>query len=143
MPRMLLFCPCENVLVGQGENASLIVILHQVQMILPAEVPDPIPPNAAAPFKWQIFAQYECDPTDAGVKFEQQIKMVKGNTTTLESTADFVPEANKPIHRMIASLTFFPLVPAGLYRLVLSLRRAGEQEWGKVGDYPFEVTYQR
>jgi hypothetical protein len=140
---MLLFCPCETVLFGQGDNASLIVIMHQLQLTIPAEVPDPIPANAAAPMKWQIFAQYECDPTDVGVRFEQQIKMVQGNITTLESIADFVPEANKPIHRMVASLTFFPLVAAGNYRLVLSLRKAEEQGWNKVGDYPFEVIYNR
>lgn len=143
MPRMLLFCPCETVLFGQGDNASLIVILHKVQMTLPPEVPDPIPPNAAAPFKWQIFSQWECDPTEVGIRFEQQIKLARENAVVFESIADFIPEANKPIHRMVASLTFFPLAPAGNYRLILSLRQAGEQQWNKFGDYPFEIEYQR
>lgn len=143
MPRLLLFCPCESVLFSQGDNASLIVILHTLILTLPPEVPDPIPENSATQMKWHVFAQWECAPAEVGQQFEQEIKMVGHDVVALNAISTFTPEAGRAILRSVANLTFFPLVPAGSYRLVLSLRRAGEQQWQESGTYPVEVQYQR
>ena len=144
MPRLLIFAPCENVLISQGSSASLIVILHRID--LSGDIPEPIPENTATQMKWHIFAQWETEPEETGVKFEQKIEMSSKDGTMVPSIAgiaEFVPEAGKPVHRMIVNLTFFPIIPAGFYRLRLSLRRSDQQgEWIPHGDYPLEISYQ-
>jgi hypothetical protein len=71
MPRLSILSPCENVILGQDNNASIIVIIHQVRMQLPPDVPDPIPPGSVSPMTWYVFAQWEILPGEVGQHFEQ------------------------------------------------------------------------
>src|SRR4051812_32414762 len=134
MPKILVFVPCEHVLIGQDNAASLIVLMHQFTLTPGADVPDPIPPNSATSMKWFIFAQWEAAPNEVGMTFEQKVQLVDRDNqqTGLQVIGEFIPEADKPLHRMIANLTFLPLLPAGDYRLQLFLRRAGAPMWGDV-----------
>jgi hypothetical protein len=139
MPRLLLFAPCQRVLIGQDNLISLIEIMNEIT--LSGEIPDPLPERAATQMKWSIFAQWEASNEDIGQRFEQRIQMVRDDVVAFESMADFTIEAGKPVHRMVANLTFFPLVPGGAYRMLLSIRRSGTEEWEQAGDYPFNVIY--
>ncbi len=139
MPRLLAFMPCELVLIGQDNLVSLIQIMNEVT--LSGDFPNPLPPKAAMPLKWSVFAQWEASDEEAGQQFEQRIQMVRDDVMAFESMSNFTIEAGKPVHRMIANLTFFPLVSGGLYRMRLSVRRSGTEEWQQAGDYPFNVVY--
>lgn len=146
MPKLSLFTPCENVILSQDNNASLIQLLSHIKLTLPPEVPDPIPPHSAAPMKWFIYAQWECSPDEVGIRFEQKIDMVNelGEAAAdFQLLGSFIPEAEKPIHRMIASLVFIPLYPPGQYRLRVSIRRAGEERWNLAEDQRLDILHER
>ncbi len=143
MPKLNVFAPCENVLIGQSQDASLIVLLHQLTHTLGDEVPDPIPAGAATQMKWYVFAQWEKLDGDDAEHFEQKISFVNSDKKeTFTSVTEF-SFGDKPLQRMIAQFTFFPLVPEGHYRLKVLLRKQGEQQWQEHGDYPMEILYKR
>lgn len=146
-PRLLIFLPCDNVLITEGSNtASLIVVLDQIQLgATTGEMPDPLPANAAAPMRWFIYSQWFVGPEHVGVKFEQKLQMVdsQGTPLPLVGTSEFVPQAGKTVHRVIAALSFFPIVESGMYKLRAFIRQVGEEEWHEAGDYPFMVILNR
>jgi hypothetical protein len=141
MPKLLMFAPCETVLIGQDGNASLIVLLQQFMF---QDRPDPIPPNTITQMKWHIFSEWEASPDEVGVSFEQKIELLNAAQEVqghFQLMATFIPEAGKPLHRMIANLTFLPVISEGQYRLYLSIRRVGEENWVVVADYPLRISY--
>jgi hypothetical protein len=148
MPKLLVFTPCETVIIGQNDSASLIVLLHQITFGTIPNLADPPPAGAAAQLKWNIFSQWECAENEVGQIFEHKVEMVSSanNAQIFESISDFTPEAGKPLHRMLANLVFFPLVAQGNYRLKVYLRKANQEPpaaWDLRGDHPLEVLYQR
>ena len=143
MPRLLLFAPCDNVLVSAPHNSvSLIIVISEVTF--PSESPKTVAekPTAAA-MRWFVFSQWEFAADEAGFEFEQKIEMVgeRKSAPLMENISAFKAEEGKPIHRMIAQLFAFPMVAGGPYRLILSLRAKGGESWMQVGDYPIQISY--
>ncbi len=139
MPRLLLFTPCENVLISENSNVSLINVMNEVTLTPSERLPDPLPEGAATPMRWFLLSQWEILPEDIGRTFEQRITLSNDQRTPLEGITQFTPEQNKILHRLIARLDHFPLIPSGNYRLKLFLRLAGEQTWQEVSSHPFNV----
>ena len=140
MPRALLFAVCDNVLVGQDNSVSLIQITNQ--FLLSGDIPNPIPPNSATQMRWYVFAEWEILEDEFEQDFEQRVRLMRDEQTMFETFSDFRTEQGKIIHRMIGGLTFFPLIPGGLYRMHLDLRRSGAQNpWQNAAQYPLEVIY--
>lgn len=139
MPRLLVFLPCELVLLDQDNSVSVIHMMNEVT--LSGDFPDPLPARAAVQVRWSTFAQWEASAEEVGQHFEQRVQMVRDGVVAFENMSDFTIEAGKPIHRMISNFTFFPIVPGGAYRLGISIRRVGTEEWQECGDYPLTVVY--
>lgn len=141
MPKLLVFAPCERVILGQGDNsASLIVIIQQVQFQGPAGMPAP-PPGAGVAARFSIYSQWHKLPTDGEKTFEQRIVLsFENENPVLEATAEF--QMTERLHRVIANVMALPFIHPGEYSLKLFLREKGEQNWGNpVADYPFEVAH--
>ncbi len=137
MPKLLILAPCDNVLINKEfESASLVVILTQIAY---PERPDPIPENALAPMRWFIFCQWIMLPEDVGVTFEQRIQMEIGTPLSLDNIMEFTGEAGKVHLRMIASLLGFPILQDGIYDLIVSYRKKGEENWIAASSYPLKV----
>ena len=142
----LVFVPCQTVIIGKDNNASLIVLLHQIHVQIPAEAPDPLPEKAAFPMGWHVFCQWETAPEEIGTTFEQRIQLLNMSgelQADFDSVSPFVPEKKKPIHRVIANLNLFPVLAEGHYRLRLSLRKSGDKDWSVSGDHPLQIIHKR
>lgn len=142
MPRLLLFAPCDNVLVAgdASQSASLIIVLTQI--IFQGPIPTNLPPNPVAPMRWSTFSQWEMANDEAGVRFTQRIKLVAPDGSEAYSNVlDFVGEQNKPIHRLVTTNFGFPVLPEGTYRLLMSLTRSGEENWSDLADYPLQIVF--
>jgi hypothetical protein len=96
-----------------------------------------------APLRWFVFSQWEFESSEAGLEFEQKIEMIGDDKDVplIENIAAFTAQEGKPIHRMVAQLFAFPIVPSGWYRVHLSIRPKGGENWMRVGDYPIQVMY--
>jgi hypothetical protein len=140
MPRLLIFAPCERVILGQGDNsASLIVVIQQLQFHLPKG--QEIPKDAGAAARFAIFSQWHKSAGDEGKTFEQRILfVVNDEKTRLEAVMEFqMPDR---LYRLIANINVMPVLQPGEYSLKLFVREKGEREWGEaVADYPIEVVH--
>ncbi len=141
MPRLLLFAPCDNVLLsGETQSASLIIVLSQI--VFQAALPDPLPPNAAAPMRWCTFSQWEMGESEVGIEHAQKVSLIgPDGSEKIANTVTFIGEQDKPVHRVVVTNFGFPIVAAGIYRLKLSYQRTGEESWVDAADYPLQISY--
>ena len=75
MPKLLLFAPCDNVLLsGEMQSASLIIVLSEI--VFQGNLPDPLPENAASPMRWSTFTQWKVDQSEVGTQYTQKVTLV-------------------------------------------------------------------
>jgi hypothetical protein len=137
MPKLLIFAPCEKVLVDElTHTVTLIGVLQEIHYKLPPGTAAP-QPNSLLPLNWQIISLWqEEDPADAGVEFEQRV--------VLENSAGQVLFANevkwrftRPSQRMVANV---PGLPIGSRRLMLRLfYRVPPSQWLEAASFPIEL----
>jgi hypothetical protein len=144
MPHLLTLLPCEKVLTGERQTVSLITILSEFHFVL--REPDALkgaPPNAAIPFNWAIFMQWERQPDDPNgqFEFEQSLTIVSdAGVTPFKHVAKFVFE-NVAIQRYVGAFDIIPILPAGRYEISLEWRRDPSSSWIEAGRYPVRVAY--
>jgi hypothetical protein len=138
MPKLLLFAPCEKVLVDEATHTtSLIVVLQEIHYKLPPGTPA-LQPNAALPLQWSIVSLWqEEDPADAGVEFEQRI-VLENNAGVALVTTDVKWKFTRPNHRIVANV---PGLPLGSRKLLikLSYRVPPSRDWIEAASFPLEV----
>lgn len=139
MPNLLIFAPCDNVLISKDtESVSLVVIMTQVAF--PGPLPENLPENPHAPMRWFVFSQWSLAEDEVGRIFEQRIQLTRGQQIFFSAEQAFEGQAERTHHRMVGAFNSFPLIPPGECQLVLSLREAGNEEWQTVSTYPLLVT---
>src|SRR5260370_11142903 len=74
MPRLLAFLPCEKVIIGQDGNPSVISILQQFNVPLPAGAK--VDPHSMGMFRWDIFSLWERLAGDEEKEFEQRCELI-------------------------------------------------------------------
>ena len=138
MPNLLLMVPCEVVVIAENGLPTLVNILSEFTM---GGLPEIVPQQAAIPYRWFIFSEWQLAPEDLHNNWEQRVRLtnVAGVNTGLDHIAEMIPDPNKPLHRMIATLNFFPILPQGNYALEISIRRSGQPNWEVRQLYPLSV----
>jgi hypothetical protein len=142
LPRLLLFAPCERVLIDRFSNAaSLIGVVQDLRFDLP--VPERIPRSAKFAFPWQLFALWLREPEDEGKRFEQLCELVlPDGEVAMQARATF--SLDKRTHRQIMAVPgFAPAKPwDGECRLRLSVREDAEgSHWHSVAEYPILLQF--
>lgn len=137
MPSLLLFAPCEKLLVDeQSHSTSLIGILQEIHYKLPPGAQ--LQPNALLPMNWSVVSIWqEEEPADSGVEFEQRIVLENtGGKIFLENTVKWKFE--KPSHRIVGNV---PGLPIGSRKLTLKLsyRASLSRDWHEVASFPLEL----
>ena len=137
MPKLMLFAPCERVIVEEGSNTVSLISLIQM---LTASVPKGVDPKAIALQRWSVLTIWERESSDESKHFEQRIVVRDPNgSTALEALAEF--KVTRDFHRNIAMIEGFPLAVPGRYVLVLSLRETGQHDWAVLADYPMTLKH--
>jgi hypothetical protein len=135
MPKLLLFTPCEKIIIdSEGGTLTLVSITHQIRYAaMPGEE---VPANAAIPLQWTIVSMWEKEPGDEEIQFEQRFTIIrKDETIVLEQLIPWKFE--KEVQRVFLRVVGFPIV-TGRLRLILWLRKSGEQ-WTEMASCPLEV----
>ena|SRR5579871_3094634 len=137
MPKLLLFAPCEKLLIDeQTKTISLIVILQEIHYKIPPGTQ--IQPGAMLPMQWSIVTLWrEEEPQDSHVEFEQQL-LIEGSGGDILSTNEARFKFTAPSHRMIAHV---PGIPLGSRKINVRLayRVAGVKDWIPLASYPIEL----
>lgn len=138
MPKLLLFSPCDKVIINRETNtATLVDVLERVEFVRPSDVQ--VPPKVMFPMKWDVLTCWEREPDDHGVEFSQRIGLISpDNQSLFENDATWHFETL--LHRTIAHIYGFPFTTPGTCRLNLSLSRVGSQEWIDITSFPIEFS---
>lgn len=139
MPNLLLFAPCQKVIInGQDNTVSLIGLLENVTV----SVEDgSVSENAVAPSPWDVIVIWERLPEDMGILYDQRIQLLLADgNESLESVVQF-EMAERTIRNML-NIRGFPIGQAGSCALRLSIREANTgEDWRVLAGYPITVSY--
>lgn len=141
MPRLLIFAPCEKVIIGQGDNnVSLIGILQGLQVNPRPEGPSEIPANAILPMSWTIFTMWQKEAEDERIAYTQRVALISPtDRVLLESVTAFAMERDS--HRIANNLIGFPIGEAGPHTLKVWLRRGDSGDWKEISSFPLLITH--
>lgn len=143
MPRLLLFIPCEKVILSSEDNtASLITILETLQIHVTSDGESSSKQPVIIPLRWCAVTMWAWNQEDEGKQFEQDVRLFNATgELILNGITPFSKVQENPKHRIINNLTGFPLREPGEYSLALFLREVGNSKWIKKADYQIIVSY--
>ncbi|HZI17302.1 MAG TPA: hypothetical protein VEY09_01775 [Pyrinomonadaceae bacterium] len=141
MPKLLMFAPCDRVIINKRDNTtSLISIIEAFSIDIPegTKLRDE---EMKIPIKWSVLSLWERQHGEEGKQFEQRTQLVLPNgKQALDGSTmlDFVSTSNR--FRAVNEVVGFPVSPAGACVLKLSIREVGQEAWQDVADYSIFIT---
>lgn len=141
MLRLLIFAPCEKVIIAEGGQSSVIGIVEMVRVVIGN---DPLPANALIPFKWSFLTLwYREQDVEEPIQYQEQIRLIRPDGTEAGITGDAEFEVNNAF-RNFRQHGDVPVLPAGIqgqYLLKLFLRRVGNEQWEEKGAFPIVIEH--
>jgi len=140
MPKLLIFVPCERVIVSGSEGgdntASLIAILEGVEVL------KKVPLDAAVPKPWVIFSLWTRSNGDEDKNYEQICDMVApSGKVAITSTLQFRFALRN--HRINVHVNGLPIGEDGTYLLILYLQEVGKPETKtEYATFPISVSHE-
>jgi hypothetical protein len=137
MAQLLVFAPCERIIVEHGSSGvSLISLLQEVTVAPPMEG---LAADAVAPTVWYVLSMWFREHDEPIEALHQRIAVQSPSGKVLtEIFTDF--ELTKVSHRNIAVIQGLPVGEPGCYRLRLSLK-SKDGEWAEIASYPIELKH--
>src|SRR5260370_10196220 len=96
--KLLVFAPCEKVIIDHKGNPSLISLMQKITVQIPAGDLEKLPPTAMAPMTWYVFTHWLIEENEMGREFVQRVDVVLPNKEVLAGKG--------------SSITFKPTDPA-------------------------------
>ena len=139
MPKLLIFAPCEKVIVAQDNTVSMVTILEGLTVQVPKD--KPAPPDASFPMKWAILTVWQRQEGDEGKEFEEKCDLLSEQGRSL-ITASVKFRLSKRFNRVVMQIVGFPLQP-GQCEIKMYIREAdATSEWKEVAEYPLRLRLQ-
>jgi hypothetical protein len=142
-PRLLLFVPCDRVIIDQeSQGFSLISVFQNIRMLPP---PENAPDTYAVPLQWHVVTMlYQESDDDTDMQFEMFCDLVGPDDKVqiaMVTRVEFTRQ--KRTFRNIARVGGFPVSRGGgRYWLNLSIQRPGSnEERYAVARYPITITF--
>jgi hypothetical protein len=139
MLKVLIFVPCQNVIVGQDNNSSIISVIESLNINVATDFPE----DAALPISWKILTlwhRYENAPEE--VIYQQRIEGVAANgKTIIEGEQDFTVSNSHVNIRNILEIEGFPIGISGQLNCRLLLRRKGDESWQLASEFPIGIIH--
>jgi hypothetical protein len=140
MPKLLLFAACEQVITDVTNTLSLMKLLQEITVNLPAGVPSP-PGNAGSPMQWSVVSIFAQQPGDSTKRFEHYVTLTTSGGQILVQTPISLFELKTDQHRIIGQVMGFPIGYADTLQLKCFLREKGNTNWNECGSYPIKVIW--
>lgn len=144
MPKLILFAVCEKVILDSVGNASIINLIHGIEVASTPQgtIIGPIPKNAISPNPWCIYAGWKPVLDDTGKEFFQKIEILWPDGTVFNmSESSFRFEANRN-HQVTTNLVGFPAGQTGDVTIRLWLERDGRRI-GDINSWTVAVTHKQ
>jgi hypothetical protein len=138
MPELLILTPCEKVLIDEGKNPTLIVLIENIETHIPAG--STIPAKVTIPKEWAIFTLWKRKPEEQATRHYKQIcELVPPKDAPkirLEVEFDFADRLHRVIHRVVG----FPVGVPGIALLTVWLEENGSAVTDTFS-YPMQVNH--
>src|SRR6266536_1373598 len=128
MPKLLIFAPCEKVIISGEEigdgSSSLITILQSINVEVSEETDKT---TLSGPMTWYIFSLWQMQTDDAEKAYEQHFEYVAPSGKLLFNLkTEF--STTKPYQRVVSKIIGMPLFEHGEYKLTLRLGEVGKPD---------------
>lgn len=143
MPKLLLFAPCEKVIISPDGRMSLTTIVEAFNVSMSTGEYDNLPDDAFAPITWHVVANWsrEDNADEEPAHWQQRIQVfTPSGRVSADSVTNFDLVSN-PGMRNVLKVNGFPIKPLGRYKITVSLRKAGDNDaaWQEIASYPVKV----
>jgi hypothetical protein len=140
MPKLLIFAPCERVIIGQGDNSvSLIILIQKLQL---NQIAPKLEENQPMLARVSLFSEWIKTSGDQGKVFEQRFTFgIPGQTPNVEAMMEFTMTERH--HRNVGVIDLLPFVAPGDYEFAIWLRQKGSANWPNepAASYPIELVH--
>lgn len=142
MPRLLLFAPCQKVIIDRDDlSITLVSVFPGLTAEIPAKEVGKIPTSAVTPADWAMAIIWLRLPGEADRTFEQKVDIVAPDGQHI-SGGTLVFKMTQRTHNVSVRAQGMPIGQAGEYELELYVREVGvTEEWQKVAEYPIEIKH--
>lgn len=138
MPKLLIFAPCEKIIIDDQGNATLIVIMQNVSVSVSEG--SELPRDAVTPKEWAVFTLWQPMPEDAGQKFVQVLQALMPDRSEFKrGELSFEMQENKTQQNRI-NIVGFPIGQPGQITVNMWLEVDSEQV-GETYSFPLTVTH--
>lgn len=140
MIRLIIFAPCEKLIVGQDNHSSLISVIEHIKLggvLDEAELPE----NAGAPYKWSVLALWHREMEVPEPKeFEAKIELISpSGRSSLAGSTRFAVSNEHLNYRSVFDFPVFPIAEAGVHYLTLHCKQVDGEEFEQIGQYPIRL----
>lgn len=144
MLNLLVFAPCERVIISDEKTTSLITLLEVMNMGVTAEQAASIAQETAIPFTWHVLALWRPESEDDLGAYVQRLTIIPpDDMPPTEFLLDFeVTRIDRNVRAKIG-VNGFPIPHrAGICRLKIELRKNDDKaEWREYTQYPVVVRF--
>ncbi len=142
MPRLLLFAPCEKLIVDEDGNPTLFTVIQNISVSVPAG--QEIPSDVMTPQGWDVLTLWHPEPGDEGKTFHERLEFEQpGGSVPIRGTVKFMFSDGKT-QRNKTHVQGFPVGRAGVCWLKLWLHAEGaDPSPNPIATFPISVTHVR
>ncbi|MFY9618479.1 MAG: hypothetical protein WAM70_19550 [Pyrinomonadaceae bacterium] len=140
MLTLLIYAPCEKVLIGEDQIASLISIMETVGVNVTAE----IPADALAPIQWSVFSLWKRnEEVREPIEMEERTEVFRPDgTLATGGTTTFTVSNEHVFYRSLVRIPLFPIGLHGFVKVKCRTRRTNpETEWTEFAEFPLFVEH--
>ena len=143
MPKLLIFAPCEKVIIDQNNVISIITVLQELRIELPAPPPEVDGKTPVVPIKWDVVTLWTKTDADAPeTVYQTRFALIDPMGAALEGldgSAEF-SFADKTYYRVVTTVLGFPIRHDGRYVVRLWIHKKGEAEGDPVAEFPIALN---
>ena len=143
MPKLLIFAPCEKVIIDQNNVISIITVLQELRIELPEPPPEVDGKTPVVPIKWDVVTLWTKTDADAPeTVYQTRFALIDPMGMALEGldgSAEF-SFADKTHYRVITTVLGFPVRHDGRYVVRLWIHKKGETEGDPVAEFPIALN---
>jgi len=139
MPKLLIFAPCEKVIIDDQKNATLIVLLNTLTVAHKGDTE--IPKDAVGAKEWAVFTMWQPAKEDIGKEFVQFLQMVKPDGEEFKrAEIKFTVNPDDKVSQARMNIHGFPLGQKGPFTLNMWLQQ-GSDRLGETHSYTVTVVH--
>lgn len=141
MLKLLIYAPCEKVIIADDKTASIISMMESVKVNVAGE----LPADALAPIRWSILSLWKRDQEmQEPIEIEERTDVLRpDDTVATGGTTKFTVTNEHLFYRSLVQVPIFPIGLPGVVKVKCRTRQTNpETEWTEFAEFPLLVIHE-